>query len=492
VRVSENELIASICRDSFWDFLQEFWDTVVPEPLEYNWHIEYLCNDAQETVERMFKGLPKEHDTVINISPGTSKSSIYSIMLPGWIWTRMPTARFIGGSYSFPLAMDLSRKSRDVVLSDKYRACFPDVKLREDQNAKHHFANTKGGYRYAVGVNGTVTGMHAHVIVVDDPLDPQEALSKAQVDSANHWLDQVLPSRKVNKAVTPTFLVMQRLAVEDPTNLFLNRKHTKHICIPAELTDDVRPRRLRKYYQKRLMDPKRLGRVVLDEAREKGSFYYSGQFLQNPVPLGGGMFIVDRLKYVEPHHCPKQWKRLVRNWDKAGTLDGGAFTVGVLLGWDLDNRVFILDVVRFQKDSFEREKIIRSTAMADGRAVIIGVEQEPGSGGKESAESTVRNLIGFRVRIHRPNKADGSKAERADPFAVQVNAGNVYLKVAHWNRDFVRELQHFPMSRLKDQVDAASGGWAILSQARVRVGGMKKRAELQTNTFASVLSVRRK
>jgi hypothetical protein len=85
----------------------------------------------------------------------------------------MPSARIITGSFSERLALDLSRKSRDVVMSEKYHELFPEIELREDQNTKGYFVNTKGGIRYAVGVGGSVIGMHAHFLIPDDPIDPQ-------------------------------------------------------------------------------------------------------------------------------------------------------------------------------------------------------------------------------------------------------------------------------------------------------------------------------
>jgi predicted phage terminase large subunit-like protein len=487
MKLSEVKLIRSICKQSFFEFFKEFWSDIIPERLDLNWHIKLICDEAQTQAERVFKELPKDYDLVVNVPPGTSKSTVFSIMLPAWIWTRMPSARFIGGSYSFPLAMDLSRKNRDVVLSEKYRACFPEIELREDQNAKHYFANSKGGYRYAVGVNGSVMGMHAHFISIDDPLDPQEALSRADLDAAIHWRNEVLPSRKVNKAVTPTDLIMQRLSVEDPTAVFLARKaKVRHICLPAELTEDVKPASLRKYYVNGLLDPKRLPPEVLDEYRDKGQYYYGGQFLQNPIPLGGGMFKTDRLKYIERRDLPKKWRAMVRNWDKAGSLaDDSSYTVGTLMGLDWDNRIFVIDVIRVKLDSYERESLIQRTARGDSRRIPIGIEQEPGSGGKESAEATVRRLVGYKVRVHKPSKSDGSKEQRADPFSVQVNAGNVYVvKNPGWNKDWEEELKHFPAARRKDQVDSASGAFLLISKGRRRVGGMRRSDQEERTTSA--------
>jgi len=105
----------------------------------------------------------------------------------------------------------------------------------------------------------------------------------------------------------------------------------------------------------------------------------------------------------------------------------------------------------------------------DGKTVEIGLEQEPGSGGKESAESTVRNLRGWRVRVDRPT---GDKSLRADPFSVQVNNGNVSMVRGDWNEDYIEELRYFPFSKYKDQVDASSGAFNILAGRNIRAGAL--------------------
>jgi predicted phage terminase large subunit-like protein len=480
---SEIDLVRSICEESFYEFLKEFWDVIIPEDPIWNWHVKYMCDQLQTVAERVFRGEPKRYDLIINISPGSTKSTIASVAFPAWTWTRMPTARHICGSHAFDLGMDLSRKCRDIVAEqdrhdDKpsFTQCWPHLKLRDDQNTKGYFANTSGGMRKSVTVGGkSPVGFHGHFLLIDDPIDPQKVLSEAEIHKANSWMNETLPSRKVDKSVTPMILIMQRLHQNDPTGNRLAKGKkggkVKHISLPADLSEgyEVKPKFLEKHYVDGLMDAKRMPRNVLDEARSQlGEFGYSGQYGQNPVPLGGGMFKVDRLR-LDDAPAPVRFKKKVRFWDKAGTSGGGAYTVGALLGLDVDDRYWVLDVVRGQWDSNEREKVIEQTATLDGRSVIIGLEQEPGSGGKESAEATVRRLAGFRVKIDRPT---GDKAWRADPFSSQVNGHNVSIKKADWNATYMEELRFFPASTYKDQVDASSGAFNMLASIRRKVGAL--------------------
>jgi len=469
--VNVNELTACLCRQSFYDFVLEFWETIVNEPFEDNWHIRYLCTELQTLAERVFRGEAKEYDLIINIPPGTTKSTLVSILFNAWVWTRKPNAGFIGSSYTYSLAVEMSRKTRTVVKSDKYVTCFPEVKITYDQDAKGHFINTIGGARMCAGVDGDIVGRHADFIIIDDPLNPKGARSELDTINANVFINETLWSRKKNKAITPMILIMQRLSENDPTGMMLKEwKTIKHICLPASTEGDVIPKKLKEHYIDGLLDPKRLTRKTLQEAKDKGDYFYSGQMMQSPIPLGGAMFHVENL-LVEPIP-PKKWKMQMRYWDKAGTKDAGAYSVGVLMGKDMDDRFWVLDVVRGQWNTYLREQVMKSTAAIDGLGVLIGIEQEPGSGGKESAENSVRNLAGHKIRVDRPT---GDKAQRADPYSTQVNASNVILLKGAWNEKYVDELRFFSLenSKYKDQVDASSGAFKFVSKPVIKAGGWK-------------------
>jgi predicted phage terminase large subunit-like protein len=470
MKFTEHNLIASICRESFYEFLKEFWDTIIQEEPVFNWHIEYLCNELQTVAERVFQGEPKEYDLVINIAPGTTKSTIVSQMFPAWCWTRFPSARFICASYAKDIALKDSIKTRDIVQSEKYQKAFPDIDLREDENMKGLFTNTKKGFRYSAGVGGAVTGFHGHFLIVDDPINPEESFSVADLKKANRWMTNTLPSRKVDKKLSVTILIQQRLHQADPSGDFLERskgKGIKHICLPAELTNDVRPVELRERYVDGLFDPIRMPREILAESlKEMGAYGYASQMLQTPVPLGGGSFEVE--KFVLRDEAPKSLVRMVRGWDKAGTQDGGNWSAGVKLGLDKHGFFWVLDVVRGQWNATNRELTIKQTADLDGENVEIEVEIEGGSGGKESGENTVRTLAGSRINTHHPT---GDKPSRAYAFASQVGAGNVFVLKRPWTKDFIEEYRYFPNGRYDDQVDAGSDAFNRIAKKKRKVGG---------------------
>jgi predicted phage terminase large subunit-like protein len=297
---------------------------------------------------------------------------------------------------------------------------------------------------------------------VDDPLNPTQAVSDIQLGIANRWCEQTLSTRKTNKEITPTIYIMQRLHQDDPTGHLLakQKENIRHICLPGEcrnFREQVKPQSLLKEYVDDLLDPHRLSWSVLtDLEADLGQYGYAGQIGQDPTPPGGGMFKVDHFILVNKLPNPVDVVHTVRYWDKAGTEGDGAFSVGVKMSRLVNDHWLIEDVKRGRWASNEREQIIQHCAEADGHHVEIWIEQEPGSGGKESAEGTIRNLAGFVVRAERPT---GDKAFRADPYSVQVNNGSFMIMNAEWNHEFIEEHRFFPFSTYKDQVDSSSGAF---------------------------------
>lgn len=471
--------------ESLFEFIKYFWPEVCNEEFKPNWHIEkVLCPELEKIAYRVANNLPKLYDLVFNVPPGTTKTMTISIMFPVWCWTKWFRMRFITASHSAPLALESAEYSRDLIRSDRFKAVYPELHIKEDKDAKGNFKVVKevqvfpgrtpqvlqGGNRYSTSVGGSAIGFHGHINIWDDLIDPLEAVSEVKMATANYFLDHVLSMRKVDKKVTTIIGIMQRLHQNDPTGHLLNKKdkRLRHISLPGEIRnyrEQVKPKELIKYYKKDLLDPVRMDWDVLKETMaDLGQYGYAGQVGQKPTPPGGGMFKVDHFMMVQRLPDRVEYVHTVRYWDKAGSDGKGAFTVGVKMSKLIHGRYIIEDVKRGQWASEQREAIIKQTAEADGRGVEIGIEQEPGSGGKESAESTIRNLAGFSCFLERPT---GDKAFRADPYSVQVNNGNVMMLTADWNHKYVDELRNFPFSTFKDQTDASSGAFHKLTGKRI-------------------------
>jgi predicted phage terminase large subunit-like protein len=201
--------------------------------------------------------------------------------------------------------------------------------------------------------------------------------------------------------------------------------------------------------------------MLLDQKKLMSESSWQAEYQQHPYVVGGDIFPIEKLQVI-PIFDRCDIARTVLAVDKAGTQGGdGAYTAIVIMH-KMKNGTFVIErVVRGRWGALEREKNIKHWADATKEnlrrlpvSFTVVIEVEPGSGGKESAESTIRNLAGHICIGDKPG-AGRSKELRAEPLACQVQAGNVHLHAGPWVEDFIEEAEKFPQG-FKDQIDAAS------------------------------------
>lgn len=172
----------------------------------------------------------------------------------------------------------------------------------------------------------------------------------------------------------------------------------------------------------------------------------------------------------------------VRFWDLAASKTGKR-TAGVLMARRRsDGSAWILSVVKGKWTPGARDQIIRQTAEADGRAVVVAIEQEPGSGGIAQNESIQRMLAGWTVRSI---PASGEKAVRSGPFSSFSERGMVRLVAGSWNSEYLDELEAFDGQHgYMDQVDATSGAFQLLTGGgpRLALGASGRGKAIDTGT----------
>ena len=112
---------------------------------------------------------------------------------------------------------------------------------------------------------------------------------------------------------------------------------------------------------------------------------------------------------------------------------------------------YVEDVVRDRWSSSDVEKHLKNTASQDGIRVTIRMPQDPGAAGKSDANTKIKLLAGYSVKV---DTVTGDKATRARPASAQSEAGNVKLLRGPWNEAFLDEISSFPNAAHDDQVDA--------------------------------------
>jgi predicted phage terminase large subunit-like protein len=324
------------------------------------------------------------------------------------------------------------------------------------------FAGHLGSFRNTT-VNGQITGLELHLGVLDDPIKGR-AEASSPIIRARTWdwfVDDFFTRFAVNSAL---LIIMTRWHVDDLLGRLIERfSDVRVLRFPAiaEVKDEFRDVGEPLFPEIKSLD------FLLERKKMMTIAGWESEYQQNPIVVGGGIFPIEKFTIIPVFDRQKIMKS-VRYWDKAGTerREGrqGAYTAGVFMHKLNDGQFVIEHVARGQWGALEREKRIAAYAAADFALskykYEIMVEQEPGSGGKESVEATIRNLCGYRVF---PDRVTGSKQVRAEPFAAQVQGGNVLLVAGDWVKGFLEEAEPFPNGKFTDQIDAASGAFARLT-----------------------------
>ena len=430
------------------------------------------------TLDRVLTGEIRR--LMIFAPPQSGKSELSSVRLPAFWLGKRPDDPVILASYAASLAESKSRQARAIVKSIEYSTLFPETTPRQDSQAVNHWEleGHRGGM-LAVGVGGPVTGHGGLLGIIDDPLENwAQAQSLTIRESIWEWYRTTFRTRIWEGGAI--VLIMTRWHEDDLAGRILAEQASEWTVLrlpalaetPAERDDN----NLRLCLP--LSEPDPLGRqpgealcpgrFSLEELgrlrRDVGSLAWNSEYQGVPRAPEGNRFkrswfeIVDAL----PADCS-----LIRYWDKAGTQDGGARTAGVLMARHAGlGLYYVVDSATCQESALLREQTIKQAAAMDaerfGNRVHIWMEQEPGSGGKESAEASIRNLAGFPVRAE---TVSGDKDTRLEPFAAQAEAGNVKLLRGSWNGSYIEEITAIPNGRYRDQGDGSSGAFNKLARA---------------------------
>lgn len=400
----------------------------------------------------------------VTMPPRHGKSELTSCYFVAWYLIRHPDRRVILASYSATLAKEFGGKVRDLIQENGGRH---GVEIRRDASAKDNWtiAGHGGGMR-ATGVEGSVTGRGADLLIIDDPLkDAKQAQSEVRRQQVWDWWQSTSSTRlEPNGAVV---VIHTRWHEEDLIGRLLARAKggdgaTEAVPwaeanLPAVARDDDPLGRARG----EALWPQRYDRRRLDEIRwEVGEHWWAALYDQDPKPRDGTLFKREHWPIRPPTEA---MARSARVWDLGATDDAGDWTVGSLCGLTPSDQFAVADVVRARLDPARRDELILKTAERDGHDVPVVLEQEPGSGGKAQVQAIARKLAGWKV-VKLPSQGD--KVLRADPLASYAGHGLAFLHPGDWNQVLLDELCGFPYGAHDDQVDSLSAAFRYLTKSK--------------------------
>jgi len=452
-------------RQSLIDFTRATHIGYKPDPFHF-FVADILMKVIRGEIKRLMLFAPPQH----------GKTELVSKRFPAFWLGHRPNDPIISTSYSGDRASENGEVVRDIISSEEYQKIFPEVTLRQDSQKKDMFKlQGARGYLRSAGIGGGITGLGSLLGIVDDPYSGWEtATSETIRRKTEEWYRGTFRTRIwENGAIV---IIMTRWHQDDLAGWLLKEQPGEWTVVRLPAIAESQDERDAYAQENGLplgeadplgrlqgepLCPQRFSRDELDRIRrEITPFFFEAEYQGKPKPMEGLVFKASWFenKIIPREMIPKDCVR-VRYWDKAGTPEGGAYTVGALIARDMAGNFYVEDIVRGQWSAFDREDKIEQTATNDwriyGDGMVEGwIEQEPGSGGKESSELTLKRLARFGYRA---DKASDKKGARLTPFLAQCEAGNVFIAHAPWTQPYLAELLSWSeTARIKDQADATA------------------------------------
>lgn len=405
----------------------------------------------------------------------THNSELASTQFPSWFLGRNPGKEIISCSYASALAMNFSRKVRELLRDPKYHAVFPDTQLKKDSQSTANWVTTQGGGYLAAGVDGPITGMGADALIIDDPIkNRKDAESPTDRENVWNWYSSTAYSR-----LSPgggVLIILTRWHSDDLAGRLLAKMKKGGdqwdiVVYPAIAIHDEKYRK-----EGEALHPARYDEVALARikkamiARDWGALYQ-----QQPTTEEGAILKRQywcRWRSDKPPICEYTIQSYDTAYSKKETADFSVITTWGLFHPDGDysehtvmvdgeetqdtmfdgteSHIILLDVVKVRLDFPQlKEKAYELYSYWQPDSTII----EAKASGLPLAHELRR--MGIPVQTFTPSRGN-DKLTRVHSVTDLFASGNVWAPVNEWAEDLIEECHAFPAGKHDDQVDSTT------------------------------------
>jgi len=302
-----------------------------------------------------------------------------------------------------------------------------------------------------------LTGRGADIIIIDDPLKPEEALSEAHRQAANEWFDHTLYSRLNDKHTGAIILIMHRLHEDDLVGHVVGQEDWEIVRLPAIAEEDETfvvdsPLGQRCFERRRgeALHPAREPLPMLEHIRKTvGEYNFAGQYQQAPSPLGGGLVKAAWFRRYAAEEVP-QFERIVQSWDTASKATELS-DYSVCTSWGIAGKnLYLIDVLRQRMEYPELKRAVRAQYERFRPGVVL-IED------KASGTQLIQELIADGLYAVTRYQPQFDKVMRMHAQTAMIENGFVHLPdAAPWLAAYLHEITTFPNGRHDDQVDSTA------------------------------------
>lgn len=481
-------LYRELYRKSCYEFVKAFWSEADPAPFIDGKLVQFYCEAFQykcrpwipcEVADVKLPNL-KEDDVVIdvrenkqnlniNVPPRHSKSMIFNVLGPVWLWINAPI-KAASVSHTGSLAGQMNKKRMRVINSEKFKFFFGDEVWLKD-TPRGTLIDTRGGELYSMP-RDSLTGYGADIIINDD-LTNAETARRDQAEMASAWAyyQNTMPSRINNRNKYLIMNIQQRLAPNDITGHILSDStlaqqycfivlpaiFSKHTYVVCPITGTVF-----EFQKGDTLWPERFGNYEALKA-EVGSAVFETQYLQNPIASDRTAIKDDMIVCKAQTECP--------SIDDADTIyashdfpvkdkDTSDF-LGSVLAYKVGSTLYIKDCLEKKMAFVKSVDYVRQLDSLFPGIIQIIEDKANGSPILQQLQDEVAGMQAYQPGTH-------SKFQRLESASLYMESGNVVFVKTKFDmlaqdynltdslKNLTQRLLAFPFVEHDDIVDAFS------------------------------------
>ena len=433
------------CQKDFIKFVKSQW----PDFIEGRHHKiigEKFNKIAQGKLKRLIVCLPPRH----------TKSEFASTFFPAWMMGLRGNLKIIQTTHTAELAVRFGRRVRNIIDSDDYQNVFPNLNLEADNKSAGRWTTNQGGESFYAGVGGAITGRGADLLIIDDPVSEQDALSPTAMDGVYEWYTSGPRQRLQPGGII--VIVMTRWSTKDLVGKVLKKQGDDYadqwevIEFPAIMPESDTPLWPEFWKKEELLSVK----ASLPVSK------WNAQWMQNPTAEEGS--IVKREWWRRWETDVPAYSYVIQSYDtafsKKETADYSAITTWAVFEYLDQEQIILLDAKRVRLAFPELKKLAwEEYKYWEPDCILI----EAKASGTPLTQELRR--MGIPVTAYTPSRGQ-DKIARMNSVAPIFESGMVWCPDQDFADEVVEEMASFPYGDHDDYCDSST-----MALMRFRQGG---------------------